>query len=100
LQAAYPSEKLLPADVRDNKAYNSYASRHYDVYGQLIDDTVVLHEQYMAAHPPTSPHINRTQRFPVSSGIPVSGPDASVSPSDGSAGDMTSPMPSDMPLAS
>ena len=29
----------------------SYASRHFDASGQLIDDTVVLHEQYMAAHP-------------------------------------------------
>jgi hypothetical protein len=54
-RAAYPTEQLRGSDVDNHTAYNSYASRHYDTQGNPIDDTVVLHEQYLAAHPSAVP---------------------------------------------
>jgi hypothetical protein len=90
LQAAYPNEILAKADILSGHTYNSYASRHYDANGELIDDTVVLSQEKAASSAPS----------PGPSETPVSSPDASVAPSDASAGDMASPMPSDMPVAS
>jgi hypothetical protein len=106
LKAAYPNERL-GSDVRDNTNWNSYASRHYDAYGALIDDTVVLHEQYIAAHPSTSTEPTAsaapTNDSAVSSGpedAPASSLDASVSPSTAPTSDVASPTPSDTPLPS
>jgi hypothetical protein len=91
LQTAYPNEHL-GSDVRDNTTWNSYASRHYDANGQLIDDTVALHEQYMAGHPDGS-----TEPAASAPSDTVRSPDASVSPSDASS---PSPLPTEAPLAS
>jgi hypothetical protein len=90
LQAAYPNEEL-GSDIRDHMTWNSYASRHYDASGQLIDDTVVLHEQYMAAHPATS-----TESAPVAPATkaPTGNSVASPVPSDVTASDVASPTPS------
>jgi hypothetical protein len=93
-QNAYRNERLRLSDVKNHTDYNSYASRHYDASGSLIDDTGVLHEQYLPSHPATS---TEPSASPVSSDIPVNSTDASVSPSDASS---ASPVPTDAPLAS
>jgi hypothetical protein len=54
LTRAYPEETPFEPNVKLGHSFNSYASRHYDAKSELIDDTVVLHEQYLAAHPSTS----------------------------------------------
>jgi hypothetical protein len=54
LRDAYPDEIPFALDVRNGHSFNRYTSRHYDAQGNLIDDTVVLHEQYLAAHPSVS----------------------------------------------
>jgi hypothetical protein len=106
LESAYPNEILDKSDVAANRKWNSYESRHYDANGQLIDDTVALHAEYMAAHPDgsTEPAASAAPTdAPVASPTPsdaANSPDASVAPYDASTGDMASPMPSDMPLAS
>jgi hypothetical protein len=92
-EQAYPNEILSKGDVKYKTEWNSYAARHYDASGALIDDTVVLHEQYLTAHPATS---TEPSASPVSSDMPVNSQEASVSPTTAPAGDMAS----DMPLAS
>jgi hypothetical protein len=98
LQKAYPDERLRSNDVNTNTAFNSYASRHYDPQGNLIDDTVVLHEQYMATHPSAVPNASPSDSTapaapanapasnpttsPAPTDTPISSPDASISPSD------------------
>ncbi|MGA8311275.1 MAG: hypothetical protein WB755_14670 [Terriglobales bacterium] len=114
LEAAYPHEILSKTDVAANRTWNSYASRHYDSNGQLIDDTVMLSQQE-AASVSTEPSASAAAAdapavSPGPSDTPVSSPDASVFPSDAAsalpadsiapAGDMASPTPSDTPLAS
>ncbi len=42
LETAYPNEHLAGSDIRDHMTWNSYASRHWDAAGNLIDDTVEL----------------------------------------------------------
>jgi hypothetical protein len=94
LQAAYPNEHL-GSDVRDNTTWNSYASRHYDASGQLIDDTVVLHEKYMAAHPSASPQPAAPATDSTSPSIT---PDQSAAPAQSMAPvDTSSPAPTDTP---
>jgi hypothetical protein len=93
-QKAYTSETGFPYDIKHNAAYNSYASRHYDAQGNLIDDTVVLHEQYMAAHPSTS-----TEAAPAAESVSPA-PDQSTTPDatpSAVQSDTTSPAPSDAP---
>jgi hypothetical protein len=54
LQSAYPNEVVLKADADRGNAKNAYQFRKFDVAGNVLDDTVVLHEQYLAAHPSIS----------------------------------------------
>jgi hypothetical protein len=94
LETAYPNEILFDVDLNNNWTYNSYASRHYDAQGSLIDDTVELHKAYMAAHPeavtpsdiPTnSPSANDNalqQNTPAESASPAATQEASISPID------------------
>jgi hypothetical protein len=70
LRAAYPREILAGVDTGAKSTWNSYTSRHYDTKSELIDDTVVLHEQYMAAHPSISSE-------PPSSTVPAANTPAS-----------------------
>ncbi len=81
LQAAYPNEILDKSDIKRNSTYNSYASRHYDAQGNLIDDTVVLHEQYVAAHPSPSATPTESVSLVVSPSNPPSKPIPSESSS-------------------
>jgi hypothetical protein len=84
LQAAYPNELLSKENAQNGFSYNSYASRQYDASGQLIDDTVVLHEQYMAAHPSDAiPSDMPANNPPSDNGAPQANAPAagSVSPS-------------------
>ena len=92
LQKAYPNEIPIYSDVKHNTTYNSYKSRHYDVSGALIDDTVVLHQQYLTAHPSASaepvapavesllPSITPDQSAPADTSSPTPSPAESVSP--------------------
>ena len=72
MQQAYPNEVLSY-----HEKLNSYASRHYDAQGNLIDDTVVLHQQYLATHPSVAPNVS-----PADNAAPVANTPAadSVSP--------------------
>jgi hypothetical protein len=98
LQVAYPNEEL-GSDIRDHMTWNSYASRHYDAQGQLIDDTVVLHEQYLAAHPSTAPTASPTDsastapaaQAPAPAAAPANNPATSSAPSDVPPSDVASP---------
>jgi hypothetical protein len=87
LREAYPNEKLLDVDVYHKYTKNSYQSRRVDANGQVIDDTMA----------PASPEPTTSVAPSLE---PGNSPESSVAPSDASAGDMASPMPSDMPLAS
>jgi len=66
--------------------WNSYASRHYDASGQLIDDTVVLTGQMttsgLANSPADMPNApaNDSATSPTPSDTPVSSPAASAAP--------------------
>lgn len=75
LQNAYPNEKLIWMDIKNNETWNSYASRHYDASGALIDDTV----------PPT-----QQQAVSAPANIPV----ASAAPSGTPTSNVASPTPS------
>ena len=112
LQSAYPQEVPFIGDVRDHMTWNSYASRHYDAQGNLIDDTVVLHEQYMASHPGVTPIPSDVPAnnaagsapadvSPSDTVSPSATPNASVAPSDTPIpSDSATPAPSDTPAAS
>jgi hypothetical protein len=103
LQVAYPSEVLYADYIKNDYTWNSYVSRHYDASGALIDDTVVLHEQYMAEHPsaaaqPAAP-ANSASTGPsgpaTDSTSPSITPDQSAAPAQSTApADTSSPVPS------
>lgn len=98
LEAAYPKEIITAFDIRYHGDLNSYAKRHYDAQGNLIDDTVELAKQHVAASnepaQPSTPAANTPATESVSpSATPDQAPaDTAVSPSE-------IPVPTDTPAA-
>jgi hypothetical protein len=52
LQSTYQDEVPFSADISHAMAYNTYSSRHFDVSGQAIDDTVALAQSHQQGNAP------------------------------------------------
>ncbi len=94
LREAYPQEVPFFGKVQNHIEYNSYASRHYDASGALIDDTVEFHKQFAATHPSATNLPADSAAPPQPANAPANNSVSSPAPSDAPTSDTASPTPS------
>src|SRR5690348_9024594 len=104
LKKAFAQEELLDADVTHGHTWNSYASRHYNANGELIDDTVELAKQHANANAAPSSAPASESASPSASFEPTTSPTLtpaeSVSPSPIEEPSAPTPSPTEVPVQS